>query len=485
MIEPNSATNRPSFRARFSLGRLIDDFIILASGQFLAKIFGFIAFAWLARQLTVAEYGAVETAVGMAAIGAIALELGTGAVGVRRIAQKESTAADVLGLVITARLLLAILIAPLLAIIYIQLTRSQSSDALFWLFALSLFAIPFNHNWLFQSVDRMGVAGFGQTLKMAVFLAAVFLLAPQRNGVVYVALAEVIAAATLAIWFSAFAFSMLRRKRPGYSLRGAGSLLGESANLGAASFVNALAQYLPVLVVASVVNYAETAQFGASQRLLISLMTFSYLYYFNLYPLMARTIKDDAEALQRIMSASVRVTAWVGVTLATLLWALAPQIMEIVFGKAFSAAGAEFGILVWSGALILASGNARWLLIAGKRQGSLLGAHLVNAGLVVGLSFVLAPELGGVGAAIACNAGALGLWIVTHERTRGLAVRPDLRGIFPAACTGVVAFAALSIFGLDGWRAGALALAILAAGIAIDGRFASALKILAKAKSAA
>lgn len=480
----DAANRKLAGKRRLSLGRLIDDFIILASGQFLSKIFGFLAFAWLARQLTVEDYGAVETAVGMAAIGAIALEMGTGAVGVRRIAQNEASAPGVLGSVIAGRAGLAMVAAPLLAFIYITAAKSGAPDALFWLFAASLFAIPFNHNWFFQSQEKMGIAGFGQTLKMGVFLVAVYILAPQKNGVTYVAVAEILAAAAMAVWFSGFAYWRLRPEKPHYSLAGGGALLRESAQLGASSFVNALAQYLPILVVASVANDVETAQFGASQRLILSLMTFSYVYYFNLFPLMARRMIDDPAALRRIVSASVRVTAWAGALTGAALWTFAPLIMRLIFGKDFEAAGREFGILVWSGVIILASGNARWLLVASKRQGALLAAHLVNASCVVGLSFVLAPFLGGAGAALSCIVGAVGLWAVSHWRTEGLEVRPDLFANVPAASAAIGVILALAFFDFGGWAPVAAA-AILAVGVAGDRQLPAALRTLVKAKSAA
>ncbi len=471
-------------RSIISFGRLIDDFLILASGQFISKIFGFVAFAWLARALSTEQYGAVETAVGMAAIGAIALEMGTGAVGVRRISQGDAEATRVLGAVISGRLTLAIFVAPLLALFYAAATRSSAPDALFWIFAAGLFAIPFNHNWFFQANEKMGVAGFGQTLKMAVFLIAAYLLAPQANGVVFVAIADLLSAIAVALWFSVFAYFSIRPARPHYDFGSGVQLLRESSQLGASSFVNALAQYLPILVVATAANDLETAEFGASQRLILSLMTFSYVYYFNMFPLIARRMIDDPVALARIMSASVRVTAWTGVIIASLLWTFGPFIMGIVFGRNFEGAGREFGILAWSGAIILASGNARWLLVAGKRQGSLLAAQVVNAACVVGFGYLLSVKSGGSGAAAACVIGAFGLWYVAHTKTSGLPVRPDLMGNLIPAATAILVIVTLTIVRLDQLAAGGVATAMLAGGVLSDRKLPGAIKALIRAKSA-
>jgi O-antigen/teichoic acid export membrane protein len=473
----------PKAARRFSLGRLIDDFFVLATGQFLSKVFGFLAFAWLARKLTTADYGAVETAVGMAAIGTVALELGTGAVGVRRLAQKESAAPEILGSVISARLTLAVAVAPLLALGYAAATKSSYPDILFWVFAASLFAVPFNHNWFFQSQEKMAAAGFGQTLKMGAFLLCVILFAPQRNGVSHVAYAEAVAAALMAIWYSTLAFFHLRGSRLHYGLQPGFGLLRESAPVGASAFVNALAQYLPVLIVAALASEFETAQFGAAQRLVLSLVTFSFIYYFNLFPLIAGKLVDEPAALSRIVAASVRVTAWIGFSLSALLWALAPVVMRLVFGKNFETAGAEFGLLVWSGAFILASGHARWLLVAGKRQNSLLAAQIVNACVGVGACLAFAPRWGGIGAAAACVLGALALWAAAHWRAKDLAVSPPLRANAAAAFTALAAVGVVLAV-QPGPAAGAgLAAAVLALGMAADRQLFASLRILSEAKS--
>lgn len=481
---PAGAGRKWAVPPRISFGRLIDDFFVLASGQFLSKVFGFLAFAMLARRLTVEDYGAVETAVGMAAIGVIALEMGTGAVGVRRIAQSKANAPETLGAVMTGRMALAILVAPTLALIYIILSKSDAPPLLFWLYAASLFAVPFNHNWFFQSQEKMGVAGFGLTLKMATFFVMLLALAPHRNGVVFVAVAELAAAAAMVAWFAIFARRRIRPSRPKYKLDAGVKLLRESAQLGVSSFVNALTQYLPVLVVAAAANDSETAKFGASQRLIISLMTFSYVYYFNLYPLMARKFVDDHKGLESVTSASARVTAWVGVAAAGLLWAGAPLVMRIAYGENFREAGAEFGLLAWSGALILVSGNARWLLVAAHRQSSLLAAQIVSAVLTIGLGLLLAGPFGGDGAAIACLVGAAGLWASAHWLTRGLPVRARLADSAPAAIAALFMLTIATAFDLDLMFRIALVVGVVIAAACLDRKLAPSFKSLGAAKSA-
>lgn len=475
----------PPSKKRKGPGRWMQDLMVLSGSQLLSKAFGFIAFAWLARQLTLEEYGALETAVGMAAIGAVALELGTGSAGVRRLSQKEGNEAEILGAVIAIRSALAVVVAPLLAFTYVALTKSHGYDALYWLFALSLISIPFNHAWFFQAQEKMFIAGFGQTLKMGVFLIGIYLLAPKSMGVISTAYAELIAAGAMAAWFAVPAFGVLKTLRLRASFIAAGRLFRESAILGVSSFVNALAQYLPVLIVATLVDDRETAMFGASQRLVLSIATFSFIYFFNLYPTIARLLAQDVAALDRLMSASGRVASWVGVATCGALSAMAPMIMRLVFGDAFEGAASEFAVLVWIGASMLALGNAKWLLTAGQRQASLLSAHVATVIVVLALSFIFVPKLGGVGAAIACNLGFLAQWAVAHYRTRGMPVRPRLADSTPAFIAAMIIIIILTGLKPPPLTALGAVVAVVVIGVALDRKTFSSLNTLVQAKSPA
>jgi O-antigen/teichoic acid export membrane protein len=470
-------------RKRLGLGRLFEDLAVLSGSQFLSKMFGFLAFAFLARRLTLEEYGALETAVGMAAIGAIALELGTGSAAVRRVAQKADAPSDILGAVIFLRLAIGVVVAPALAIIYAGMTKSDEYNALYYLFAASLFAVPFNHAWFFQSQERMFVAGFGQTLKMGVFLLAVLGLVPQTHGVIPVAFAEMIAVGAMVAWYAYFATNAIGRISPRRSLNGAVAMFRESATLGMSNFANALAQYLPLLIVAALVDDAETAMYGASQRLVISLATFSYIYFFNLYPMIARLLAADPASLDRLMASSGKVVSWAGVATCGALCALAPLVMRLIYGERFEAAGAEFSALVWSGFAMLCLGNAKWLLTAGNRQGAVFAANATTAVVVIALCFALTPSMGGVGAAIAFNAGFLAQWAVAHVLTRGMVVRPRLADNAPAAAASLVIIAALVGFRPDPAVSLAIVAAVVGAGVALDRKLPASLRELASAKS--
>src|SRR3970040_1089681 len=113
-------------------------------------LLGFLGFAYLARALSPESYGLGEYAVGLAGLAAIVIEGGLGPVGALGISRDRSRASELAGSILTARFLLTLLLAPLVGL-STQLTGQDWRIAvLIWLYAVSLFAVPFRQDWLLQ-----------------------------------------------------------------------------------------------------------------------------------------------------------------------------------------------------------------------------------------------------------------------------------------------------------------------------------------------
>ena len=471
-------------RKRLQVGQLFRDYIILSGGQLMSKIMGFAVFAYLARILTVSDYGAVETVVGMSVIGYKVVEFGTGAIAVRWISQGVASLRETVGAVVSARFLIALIIIPLLGALYVYLSGDEIPPLLIWFYAGSLIVVPFIHEWLFQAYEKMGIVTVGPLLRMFVFVGVIIVLAPGQNGVLMIGVAEILSLVAIAVFFSLAARFLLGVSHPDYGVTKAVKVAKQSAPLGGAAFLNSFGLYIPVLIVAAVAGGDQTGFFGAAHRIIASAATFSFIYYFNIFPLFSRLLKQDPARLQGILSASARVTGWIGITAALGLWTLGDPIMTIIFTEDFAGAGPIFKVLAWMIVFELISGNARWLLVAAQRQSSLLLIQGAGAFTAIILTLVLADIWGGIGAAIAVVAANSVIWVIAHWRTEGLAVRVPL---LPLVAPAIVAFLCFAL--LVFWHPAPLVSAIVAgvvmAGAALlDPKFLPAIRLLAGAKNA-
>src|SRR5207244_11861593 len=125
-------------------------------------------------------------------------------------------------------------------------------------------------------------------------------------------------------------------------------LMREAFYVGLGHVVWVLVQYAPLILVANLVGGAETAWFGAPHRIVVSLLTLSFVYHFNLYPAIARRAGAPPEHLRDPLHASFRVAAWGGILIALLLTLLARPLLLLAYGAPFAAAVPVFAVLVWT-----------------------------------------------------------------------------------------------------------------------------------------
>jgi len=151
------------------------------------------------------------------------------------------------------------------------------------------------------------------------------------------------------------------------------------------------------------------------------------------------------------MDRSVRFVSWTGLYAAASLSALAPWVLQLLYGRPFRAAAGTFAILVWMLPIAMLSGHHRYILVAYNRQTRLLGCMVASAGAAVISGLVLTPLYGGRGAAYALIiANALNL-VLVYFSVRKLIVNvplwPQLSAPLAALLIGAIVY-----FALAGWN---------------------------------
>ncbi|MBL0000858.1 MAG: lipopolysaccharide biosynthesis protein [Sphingomonadales bacterium] len=218
------------------------DFTVLAGGQTVSKLLGFLAFAWLARALDPVHYGAVEYIIGLAAMFTMIVEGGLDVVGTRRVAHRPTDLAPLAFQVFVARLLFALVCVPSFVIATTVTVHDTIPHGLVWLYALSLLAIPWRQLWLFQATGRMSVIANAEIIRMTVFSAIVWLAVRRSEDVLMVGWAEIAAVTTMALFYLILQHRNIVPVRFTGSIAGFGLLLREGVTVGSTSLVWALCQ---------------------------------------------------------------------------------------------------------------------------------------------------------------------------------------------------------------------------------------------------
>jgi O-antigen/teichoic acid export membrane protein len=213
--------------------------------------------------------------------------------------------------------------------------------------------------------------------------------------------------------------------------------VSSGASVGLSNVVWAFMMYVPISLATNLSTGSEAAWIAGAQRIVVALVSFSALYFFNLYPLMVRGLSDDRARWSRLMGSSFRLIAWSSLGLALCGTLAAEAIVVAAFGAPFAVAAPVFSIYIWLLPLRLLSGHARWTLIAAERQRVLLIVELLTTAMLVALGTVLVPTYGAIGAAVSVIGANVGGWIAAHVAVQRY-VGP-LPAFGPVALPGVAA----------------------------------------------
>ncbi len=465
--------------------KLLRDLIALTTGQFAGKVIGFLAFAYLARVLEPDAYGILEYAVALSVLFAIAIDWGLGPIGVRELAKKPQSMAGLAAMIPSARFILALLAVPVMGFSSLLTEQGERASDLVWLFALGLLAAPWKQDWLLQGREMMNAAAAAQVIRMGVFAAGAVILVHDSDDLLRMGYVELASVAAWAIYFILVQHFWVTPLRFKFSLSTCRDLLRQGFPVGLGETAWAFVQAAPLILVTNLVGGEESAWFAAPQRLLVSLLVFSSVYHFNLYPAITRRVGGDLEELKGLLRASFRVVAWGGILLGLVLALLAEPILTLVFGQPFAVAAPTFALLIWALPITLLSGHARWSLVATGHQKFSLYAQAVGAGIVVVAGLILIPFLESMGAAVVVVLAALGVWVAgqAFARTRVRAL-PSLWIVALPAGLAALGMAGATSVPLSPWIAAPLlGTVFLLAAFLLDRELLADFKRLAHAKA--
>ena len=394
---------------RFGLRKLATNYAFLSGGETASKILTFAAFTFLARVLGPTDFGSLEFTLALTIFFTLSIDCGLGTYGARELARNPSQASTLNDQVTSLRLLLALVFFLVLLLLVSLLDLPQAARILVLLYGLTLFAVPFFHQWIFQGLEKMQWVGLGSALRYLIFALGVFLFVRKSTPLWMVGLVEIAAVSGFVLFnvsVSRFYFR-LPWSRPIFSLSRLSPAIRQALPIGLSELSWACTFYFPTVLLGILVGGESLGWFGAAHRSVMALHTFVWLYFFNLLPSISRCALEPVGKLQELVRRSLRGTLWCAVFIGTVGSILAVPLLTAVFGQQFRESGEIFRILVWVLAVSLWSGHYRYTLIWFNQQ-RLEFLASASAGVVsIVSSAVLIPHFGATGAAVSLLAAAL------------------------------------------------------------------------------
>jgi len=374
-------------------------FLVLASGQVVAKALAFVATVVMTRTLGVERFGIVAWAMTLFAYLVLAVDLGLSALGPFEVARHGSATRDLARIFVGWRAVAAVPAFVLTVAVAMWAPVPRLTSVIVASFAVLLLLQPLDLDWVFQGSRRLAPSALAEVAGQLVLAGGVVFFVHRPEHVLRVPFIYIAARmTTLAIQGVAFRFLWPASGRQNLDRHG---LIRAAMPLAGSSVVAMISNNFDLLVLYLMIGARASGLYGAAYRLVWTPTIFVMAYYTVMRPLMARARAESADAARHLLSESTRITVAMGIGLTIGGLILARPLVELLFGAPYAPAVAPARLLFVALGLVIVGRNFRWMLVACHRQ----RLDLRNMGIAAVVNVVgnvlLIPLLGISGAAAA------------------------------------------------------------------------------------
>lgn len=383
-------------------------YLTLFGGEAFSKLCVLAAFAYLAHVLAPADYGIVELALSITVFFVLGVESGMGLYGARVVAAQPDRIPQLVPQVMLLRTILGV---PAFALIMAVSAHYRVAGlGILAVNGIAVLLTPFLTQWVFQGLRQMQWVAAGAAARNFVFVALVLMLVRPGSDIRLIAVAEVCGIAVLAVLNAYFLHRRLRVRLEWRGLlAGTRRLFADVWYMGVSDFTWACLWYSPGLILGwmALGRTEQVAWIAVAVRIVLALHTFVWLYFFNMLPNMARELSVSLDDWRDLMKRSLATSMWPACLAAVGGTLIAPWIIPLIFGDAYTAAVRPFQIVVWMIPVAWFSGHFRFSLIAAGHQRWEFAVSAASAVVTVTSALVLGYYRGSVGAAWALLLGGV------------------------------------------------------------------------------
>lgn len=373
------------------------NFLTLGAGEMLARLIGFGATIFIARQLGADAYGIVGFGFAVSLYLATAADAGLEQHGPQEVASGALPLDRLISSVLIGRFTLALVLAIGLGAASFLAPRTDA--IVLALYGLTLLPAGANARWAHYGLRNGATVARARVAAELLRVILVLALVREPADALFVPLAQFAGDSLAAFW-------MIRRLRANdvhlsftfdravflAVLRRAGPLLAN--NLLALAIYNA-----DVIFLRFFRTVVEVGQYLAAYTLINFLGVLGNLATVTLLPNLAHLRESLVERAGLVHTALARVFV-AGLPIAVGGSLLARRLIDFVFGAEYAPAGPVLALLIWTIPPLLSRGVYSAVLIADNRHDAVLRATAIAAALNVGLNLLMIPLLGMIGAAI-------------------------------------------------------------------------------------
>ncbi|MEE9600382.1 MAG: flippase [Thermoplasmata archaeon] len=387
-------------------GRLGRNFSAIAIAQLIGQVLTFIVSVFLARTLGVELYGIFVFGFAFPNLFLLVVSLGLDSVLTIDVAADRTRGGSYLTVIATLRIALLLLAMGVLWVsVELVLTDPFAKTVTLILGVASLigtYAGTFDA--MFRAYERLEYSAIVTIIERATTTAAILVLIVFGFGLVEISLVFV-AGSIISLVLSILILRMrIEWFRRGIRLGLWKRILRRTIPFALAAVVSTFMFSIGPVLLTILRDPIQTGQFNAAFALTLALFAPLNIYNIVFLPAMSRIFKNEPGQLSAILRKSQKLFFILGLPIAVGGWFFATDLVTLIYGGEFFASASSLRILLFVLAVATAQlGTGTALAVSGHQPLNLVNGAMGTA-TIVGLSFLLIPQWGHVGASFAFTA---------------------------------------------------------------------------------
>jgi polysaccharide transporter, PST family len=328
----------------------------------------------IVRVIGLAEYGHLSVLMAWGGYGSIVVQYAfqlTGPKRVMNLAEGE-TIANVFVDIVVAKLLLLSVVIPVMAIVAVASTSSESTSRFAWtlLFVLPI-ATGFNSVWFLQSQNRflsvclISIAGS----MLALFFGFALITTDNLRAHDFAVLVSVIGAIFIGLGTLSLSVTSIKGMKYEWSITRASSTLKEGWHLFTSQFISMLYSGSGPIVISLLLDAKAAGAYSVTERAINALMAAALLTHTAAYPRLASAYLSNRISYWRMLKFILMGYLGMTTTIALVAWVLRDPVAQFLYGEASSGyEGLLFFGLAWLILGVFGTALTGHLTVSGQSQ---------------------------------------------------------------------------------------------------------------------
>jgi len=348
----------------------------------------------------------------------IMVDFGTQTVGSREIAKDRSNMESVVGSVISYRSMTCGLGFTVYCVVVALLKEPILVKVVLFISGLSVFTIPFNLDFVFIGVEKMGFVATRVFGSSVLTLIGVFLLVHNLADVWIAAGIPVFSNFLNTAWLFRYYLKRIGRVRILIDFKALKHLLLQSWPVGLSALMISVYYNMDTVMLGFMRSKEEVGLYTAAYKIIYLVALFQSAVNQSIFPTLSRLWESNREKLRLMVETSMDMMLLVSAVVTIGVFDLSGLVIRLAFGSHFGLSSNVLRVLIFTMSFVYNETVTAPLLYATGRQKRHLIAVSLGALTNTLLNFLLIPQYGMFGAAAATIAAEVVVFTMLYIYAR-------------------------------------------------------------------